>query len=422
MCPRGCWLQAYRKAREKFFEHHGRRWPGTLEDGFDILEAYPLSHTDLELIREATGALSAIYNKTASLLRNVADDVLLEMGVPPYLLRVLRCSVPGMQDCVLGRFDFAHTQDGYKMLEFNSDSPGLIVEAFSVNAEVCQSAGKQDPNQGCQEALAHALERAVCAGRDFVGKGEDDNVNVVVTFAGGCSRDRAAAAYLSELLRGFGAKFAPAETLSLDSGGLWDTHGKRIDVLYRNISLKFIRNGLFQPHGEPLDPAMGGLLLHHVESRRLAVINPPFAFLQESKAVQAVIWNLFATGEYFDASERRLIGMYMLPVHLDPPSDQRAYVVKPIMGAEGDTITMVDPEERVLESQNTTYSDQPMVYQKYVDLPKERLMTEFGPRTLHLVTSCFVVAGIPSAICIRAGGPITNEEAWVVPVCTDAGL
>jgi glutathionylspermidine synthase len=58
-----------------------------------------------------------------------------------------------------------------------------------------------------------------------------------------------------------------------------------------------------------------------------------------------------------------------------------------------------------------------MVYQKYVELPQIRRMTEGGPRDLHLVASCFVVNGEPGGICVRAGGIITDESAWYLPLC-----
>src|SRR5262249_25583938 len=192
---------------------------------------------------------------------------------------------------------------------------------------------------------------------------------------------------------------------------------RRIHVLYRLTPLRYLRNDLFQPRNKPLSPEMGGLLLDLVNDRRLAMINPPFAFLLESKALQAVIWNLFEAGQYFDDRESRLIEMYMLPTYLDPPTGECAYVIKPIIGEEGDSVTLIDQRNNTYKAAKTTYSDQPMIYQQYVDLPREQLMTEYGLRTLYLTVSCFVTSWTPTAICMRAGEAITDERAWVVPVC-----
>lgn len=410
-------LCRYRSERREFFARYGARWPGTLADEFDILAPHQLSRAEADEILNATASLARIYERAAQLLRRVSDQAFLEMGVPTYLVPAVRCAIPGMADCVVGRFDLARTEHGYKLLEFNADVAGLLVEAFSINAEVCRDAGKEDPNKSGETDLVHALTDAVRAGLNYVGKMETEHANVVVTSCGRCIRDVASAEYLCRLLEAFPARYSPIESLGIDAEGLYDPRGNRIDVLYRAFPLRFIRNEMFLPRETPIHPQMGGLVLRFVERRQLAIINPPFSFLLESKALQAVIWNLFESGQYFAEDESRLISRFMLPTYLDPPSDNTAYVVKPAYGAEGDTVKVMSHGGRVVcQSSCATHSKQFMVYQKHVDLMPSEIMTEYGPRRLHLVTSAFVLAGKPSGICMRAGGPITDDSAWVLPV------
>jgi len=411
-------LREYRRSRLKFFARYGARWPETLADEFDLLAPCELGRAEADEILNATASLARIYGRAAQLLRRLSDGALLQMGVPGYLLPTVRRTIPGMADCVIGRFDLARTEHGYKLLEFNADVPGFLVEAFSVNTAVCRHAGKEDPNECGERDLVQALTEAVQAGIKYVGRIEGEHANVVVTSGGRYPRDRAMAEYLCRLLEAFPAQYAPIESLGIDAGGLYDPSGSRIHVLYRFFRLQLIRNELFRPRGTSVEPEMGGLVLRFVERRRLAIINPPFSFLLQSKALQAVIWNLFESGQYFAEDERRLIERYMLPTYLDPPPDNTAYVVKPVYGAEGDTVKVVTPAGGVVgQSVYTSYSDQLMVYQKYVDLMPSEMMTEYGPRTLHVVTSCFLLAGKPSGICMRAGEAITDESAWVLPVC-----
>ena len=216
----------------------------------------------------------------------------------------------------------------------------------------------------------------------------------------------------------FSAQYAAIESLAIDADGLYDPGGNRIDVLYRLFPLQLFRNELFQARGAPIGPGMGGAVLRLVERRQLALINPPFSFLLEGKALQALIWNLSGSNIFFTEEERRLIAQYMLPTYLDPPIDNSAYVVKPSYGAEGDSVTVMAVGGAVMsQAMCTTYSDRPMVYQKHVELPAPERMTEFGPRKLHVVTSCFLISGKPAGICMRAGDCITDESAWVLPVC-----
>ena len=414
----------YRQEREEFFHRHGHRWPNTLADAFDILEPYSLERREVDEIRQTAGRLAVIYQRAGALLRKASDQTLFELGVPEYLWRSVRQEIFGMPDCVLGRFDLARTRSGYRMLEFNSDNPGFVVEAFSLNSAVCHEAGAPDPNHGCEAALRQALHRAVSAGLAHVGKSELDGnrANVVVTCSQNFGRDITSATYLCALLQPLPARRFPVEALQLDSRGLYDPGGRKIDVLVRGYSLKFIRNELFARREELLEAEMGGELLRLVETRQLALINPPAAFLLGNKAVQAAIWNLAERGLLFDDQEQQWVKHYMLPTYMDAPGDGAGYVIKPVHGAEGDTLTVVGAGgEVVLKSPNSTYSDEPMIYQQYVELPQQSLMTEYGPRHLHLVMSCFVVEGSPSAIFMRAGEAITDETAWVVPLCSLAG-
>ena len=223
--------------------------------------------------------------------------------------------------------------------------------------------------------------------------------------------------YVCRLLDTVSAKYVPIEMLDIDPNGLYDPNGDRIDILYRVFPLHLMRNRLFRRQNTCVNAETEGLFLRLVESRRLAVINPPFAFLLESKALQAVIWNLFESGHYFSHDERGFIANYMLPTYLDPP-EADAYVIKPIYGAGGDTVVIVNPRiGSISQSACTTHAEQSMVYQKYVKLPTHRTMTEYGPKRLHVVASCFLVSGRPAGICMRAGEAITDESAWVMPVC-----
>jgi glutathionylspermidine synthase len=409
-------LAEYRRRRERFFGRYGHQWPTTLADPFDLLEVYRLEQSDIAMLRSAAAGLASLYAKVAKLVKAASDHGLSELGVPPQFWRIIRNGLPSMHDCVLGRFDFARTRTGYKMLEFNSDGAGLVVEAFSVNRAACREEDCSDPNEGCEAMLREDLYQGLRAGLAYVGKSEHE-ANLVVACAGSFERDVAEAVYLSKVLEPFPVQFALLDKLSVDTQGLYDPNGRQIDVLFKKCNLKIVHTAKVTNRGNGSLTPLGPFLHDHIESRRLALINPPAACLLENKAVQAVIWNLFETDRYFDANERHVIATYMLPTYLDHPLGQGRYVLKPVYGAEGDSIQVLDGKAHaVCKSASSTYSGKPAVYQQHVKLPQEELMTEYGPRILHLVTSCFVVAGKPSAICMRAGDAITNEMAWVVPL------
>src|SRR5207247_435116 len=145
------------------------------------------------------------------------------------------------------------------------------------------------------------------------------------------------------------------------------------------------------------------LLFDLVRQHRLALINPPSAFLLQSKAVQAIVWGLHEANLYFTADEHRLIQRHMLPTYMDPVFHEEKYVIKPVYGSQGDTISVVDPKKgETWRSATSTYAGQPMVYQQYVEMPLMDAMTEDGPRRLRALTTCFLIAGEPAGIGMRA--------------------
>ena len=79
---------------------------------------------------------------------------------------------------------------------------------------------------------------------------------------------------------------------------------------------------------------------------------------------------------------------------------------------------IIDPKKGdVFRTNTSTYLDQPMVHQKYVELPKAEFMTEHGVQSLSLLTSCFLISGQPVGITVRAGESVTDFSWRSAPVC-----
>lgn len=399
---------AYRRAREEFFARHEGRWPATISEPYDILAPYPLARGELEQIHAATSALSLVYEHAASWLRALPDEALVGLGLARRLLPVVKTWMPQLEAFAWGRFDFARTADGYRMLEFNVDVPGLVVEAFSVNAAASAECGRRDVNEGDEERLRATLASAVSASAGWLDAGGD--VAVAVTASAASPKDRAIAEYLSALLETIDARYVPFESLAEGPRGLQSSDGRAIDVLVRILSLDRLA-------GADVSSSLttAATVDRLIADRRLALINPPVSQLLESKALQAVLWAVAAAGDVLDAEDRDAVHRYMLPTFFEPPGGETTWVAKPHYGLEGDSIR-IDGGGLAIVSRGSTFSDGPFVYQQYVALPQEELPTEYGPRRLHLLTSCFSLGGVPAGVCMRAGGPITDADAWVVPL------
>jgi len=114
--------------------------------------------------------------------------------------------------------------------------------------------------------------------------------------------------------------------------------------------------------------------------------------LLSNKALLAVLWELYPGHPN------------LLPAHLDGPRDLAAtgYVAKPLLGREGEGITLHPPG-----SASVTRPDA-CCYQQLAPLPV------FDGN--HVVLGAWVVDGEPAGLGIReSAGPVTDEYARFLP-------
>ena len=149
------------------------------------------------------------------------------------------------------------------------------------------------------------------------------------------------------------------------------------------------------------------------------LLNPPSALVLQSKATQALIWGLYERGEFFDERDRDAIRRLFLPTFLDRPDDGAAYVRKPVFGREGLGVAILDASgaEIAHGERAALYEQQPAVYQRFVEAPRRLVRRVDGIEVEgEELMTCFVVAGEPSAVGMRVGGPVTDARSYFAPL------
>ncbi len=362
-----------------------------------------LSAADVDAIRLAARDAWAIYARVAPLLRALPDDGLDALGIPAAAYDVVRLRDERAGDTLVARFDFLREGDAYRVVELNAETPFFIVESFVESGIRARAAGLRDPNAGAYDRLGDAIAAALQPLRSGA------RVGVVAT---NVYREDVGTAYMLRdvLAPRIGAKvvFVPVHELEVAGGEVFDAHG-RLDVLYRCYPLEHFA----------ADPG-GAALFEAVLDGACRLLNPPSALLLQSKAAQALIWGLHERGEFFDAAERDAIARVFLPTYLDRPDDGAAYVRKPVLGREGIGVAILDAAggevargERAVDS----IARQAVVYQRYVRAPRRRVRRADGTEIDgEELTTCFVVAGQPSAIGMRIGGAVTDSWSHFAPV------
>ncbi|MEH7885698.1 glutathionylspermidine synthase family protein [Bacillus sp. JJ1609] len=405
-------MDSYKKERSHFYHEIKNFWPDLYGEEYALYDISTIDEPDLREIRLCTHRVGRIYFKASELLRNVDDETLIDMGFPAETLAFIRLKTIPFES-VIARLDLVKNGNSYKCIEINSDTPTFIKELFYVNGLVAKEFNLDDPNAGMAEHLGKAVRTSIAESAKWL---QEVEPYVVFTAHEDNIEDKNTVLYLQELYS-LPAKFIPLHKLIIEPGkGLYDEKGRKIDIVYRQT---FPIESLIVDE-DSSGNKIGQWLLQLVLGKKLAIINPPSAFLLQNKAVQAVIWGLHENNDdFFTEEEHTWIQEYFLPTFLEANpfiNKQTSYVKKPIFGREGDTVQIFGPGGNVLaEEQQKTYSEVPSIYQKYVELPRTNYQSEKGRKIGHQLIGSFLINGKPSAIGFRVGGEITNNLSCYLP-------
>lgn len=388
-------------------------WPDLYQTEYALYDMYYMSQKEIEEIRKTTERAGRIFFKTAKLLRAASDATLRQLDLPEEILPFVRHRGLPVES-VIARLDLVQTDEGYKVLEINSDTPTFEKEVFSVNGHMAKHFQAKNPNEGLDKELGKALRKAMIESALRLKK---EAPSIVFTSHEDHKEDRGTTHYLMGLA-GLQATYVPLHKLQiLPKEGLYDDKGQRIDILCRPT---YPLEHLILDQDPVTKELVGIQLLELVMLEKLALVNPISAFLLQSKAVQAVIWGLMEMDHsFYTEEEKQWIRRYFLPTYLEEDYFMNKgirYVKKPCFGREGDTVEIFHGKRKLMEDSHKTYKDSAPVFQQYVELPTYEIQTLKGKKEAKLLIGSFFINGKASGIGIRAGNQITDNDAYFLPL------
>ena len=399
----------YHTKRQQFYAGIKDFWADLYGEEYALYDVALLTKDEVAHIRIISERIGVIFFKIGSLLRNVPDETLLEMGFPKETLSFIRLKTLPV-DSVISRLDLIPHGKSYKCIEINTDTPTFIKELFFVNGMICKEFGVENPNDRMELLLRKAVYNSVYNSTN------KKSPHIVFTAHEDHIEDYETVLYLQRSVRS--SKFTPLHKLRIQKGvGLFDEEGMKIDILYRQT---FPIENMILDKDQDGNP-IGLWLLELVEERKLAIINPPSAFLLQNKAVQAVIWGLHEEGHpFFTEQEHRWIEEYFLPTYLEAePFLQKgvSYVKKPAFGREGDTVEIFNKDGELIDAdQQQSYTTYVPVYQQLIEHPTIQFQSEKGLQTGSVLVGSFLLTGKAAAIGYRVGGRITNNLSYYLPI------
>ncbi|HEU4965482.1 MAG TPA: glutathionylspermidine synthase family protein [Bacilli bacterium] len=388
-------------------------WDHMYGEEYALASVHRITAEFRQEIAEATEKLGEIFRKAVLVIQHGDPQLLSELGLPQEAVEAVRVSLPLDFTTAIGRFDFAPTPDGLKMLEFNSDTPTGIVETFHVNGRVCDHYGLTDPNAGLSAQIAEAFQQTVIA---YKRQGYPVD-RLYFTSLDWHEEDAGTTRYLLEQSQLPGKFVALSDLRYVEEEdalyALAQDELHLVEVLYRLHALEKLAEER-DADGYPT----GAEVLDLIARGRLAIINPPAGFIAQTKALQALIWNLHETNQFFSAEEQEVIGRYMLPTYLENRfQGSESYVSKPIFGREGGGVTLHAASGAAIDrDQEDFYWEQDMIYQRLVEMETVEIETLKGPYHGHLLWGSFLIGGQASGIIARVGGRITGNLSYYLPV------
>lgn len=407
-------MEDHRKKRDEAYNKVNSFWHDLYDSEYALYDIALMTKEAVEEIRLVTNRVGQIFFKMGNLLRSSPDETLLQLDIPRNILPFIRHRALPVET-VISRVDLVQTTDGLKLLELNSDTPTFEKEVFYVNGEMCEAFGVVDPNKGLADTLGKEIRKAIA---EALHRSQLTNEpHIVFTSHEAHDEDKFTTLFLMEMTN-VPAKYVPLHKLTIQKDeGLFDDEGKRIDLLYRQT---YPLEHLIDDVDEKTNEKVGLQLMELVISNKLLMINPISAFLLQSKAVQAVIWGMMELDHpYFSNEEKQWIAHYFLPTYLeeDPFLKSRLkYVKKPSFGREGDTVSIFQGTKKLHEDRNKTYAKSLPVYQKFIDLPTQKIKTINGIKDGKILIGSFLINGEACGIGLRAGQQITDNNAYFLPV------
>lgn len=398
------WLELNDKMQEQNFT-----WT-SLEEGdeihqymsYDILKMKRQQWDDIQI---ATKKIGNIVNKTYQMILR-KPELIEKLGLPIETKELVK--IPSELFSYFTRLDLIVNNGKIKCIEINCDTPTGYLETSVANKIICESQGFKSPNK---------LEYNIFSAWRKIEKayGLTDEDTVYFTSYGWHDEDRETVLFNMENSGLSNVEYIPVEDIVVAEDGLYDTDGYKIDYLYRLYPLEY----LVDDETEDAE-AIGKQFLKHIESGAVQIINPPSAFLMQTKAIMAIIWEsaFFMDFENFTVEELEDIRTYFLPTFFNDnfflgiPNiySGTTYVEKPIFGREGGGVKIIDPHAGVVEQdEENWYSQWDKIYQQYVEMPDHTLETWDGEYTGKLLVGSFLIGGEPSGLFLRVGEKITGN-------------
>ena len=333
---------------------------------------YALTTDEVAAIERATAELRALA--LAAVEHVIERRRYPELSIPAHAIPLIEASWNGEAPSIYGRFDLALTADGPKLLEYNADTPTILLEAA-----VVQWAWK--------EARFPAADQYNSIHEKLVAKWTDlvPHVQQPVYFAAlDVPEDLMTVTYLADTAQQAGLEIERLRVQDVGyapSRGFTDLQERTIRTIFKLYPWEWLLAEEFGRNILPDDAQW---------------IEPAWKMILSNKGILPILWEL-------NEGHPNLLRSSWKELSRAP----RGWVKKPLLGREGDNIEIHRAGAAPVIMPGR-YADNRFIYQDYAELPT------FDGQTA--VVGSWEIDGEPAGIGIRESpGPVTVNSSPFVP-------
>ncbi|MEK9672793.1 MAG: glutathionylspermidine synthase family protein [Rhodospirillaceae bacterium] len=379
------WLDVTRPEQASYVKFMGGQRLATKDE--HLGQYFVMSETARNELKRATNELHAMFIRATDYVLE-HPDVLERFNLPTALLpRLLQSWQNRRAHNITARFDFALTENGLKVYEYNTDSAGCHMECGMTQGLWAAHHGVtegRDPGARLFKALTRSWQDSRVDDPLHIFQDEDEEEDYHALYMKSAAE---AAGVRCKLVRGL-------KGLDWDGAGrVIDADGEQIDWVWKTwaweTALDQLRDeavdeeAFLKSHefGEIRDhpPRLIDVLLRP----EVMVFEPLWSLIPSNKAILPVLWQLYPNYPY----------LLETTFGLTDSLAAKGYVRKPIVGRCGGNIAMVDDKANVLEETDGQFHDRDDIYQELFPLPK------IGG--LYTQVCTFTVDGIDAGACVR---------------------
>jgi glutathionylspermidine synthase len=343
------------KLDSNYLERIGFSWH-TDDEGREFISDRVVKISEVEALT-FYGASNELYDMFVEAGVYVIENNLLhEIGIPFNLQELVKLSWENdVHWHLYGRFDFAGGVDGVdlKLLEFNADTPTLLLETAIIQWAILKKNGFDESKQfnNIHYSLVENFKRLVTLEENIDRFDEYyEGWKILFSCVRGFKEDENTTLYLKSIAEeaGFECEFAYIDEVEFDEEGIY-YQDREFEYLFKLIPWEDIAI----EEGE-----LASLLTQIVKNQKAIILNPAYTLMFQSKAMLKILWDLYPNHPLLlETSYEPLVG--------------KKYVSKPIFGREGGNVKIFDENGKLVDNHDGEYENHKTIYQEFAKLNKD---------------------------------------------------